>query len=297
MKDNSVPRLTIGLPAYRNALTIRESVETLLAQTYGDFKIVISDDNSPDTTQDVCLELARQDSRIEYIRQPKNLKYQNFGYLLRNAKTEYFMWAAGDDRWHPDFVRRCIAELDADPGIVLATPLIEFETEGKPSGLSNATFALMGSVEDNVRRYLAAPGDNSRMYGIFRTQAGQRSFPLESFHAYDLAFCAATLRYGGHLEIPEVLMVRDRTPGQGYLRLARDDGRNTLCRLFPFYDMTRWLLAEQRIPRTPKVLGSLLAANIDKHLWYAEHFHPRYTRVTAPLQTLWRRYIEWRLVN
>lgn len=124
-------RLTIGVPAYKNARTLRASVESLLAQSFGDFKLIISDDNSPDETQDVAMDLARLDSRIEYVRQPINLKYQNFGFLLRRAETEFFMWAAGDDHWYPDFANRCIAELDANPSIVLATPLIAFEQEGR----------------------------------------------------------------------------------------------------------------------------------------------------------------------
>ena len=297
MKSSSPTRLTIGIPAYKNALTLRTSVETLLAQTYGDFKILISDDNSPDDTQAVCLELASQDSRIEYIRQPKNLKYQNFGFLLRSAKTEYFMWAAGDDRWHPDFVRSCIEVLDANPDIVLATPRIEFEMKGKPTGLSNATFPLIGDVEDNIRRYLAAPGDNSRMYGVFRTEAGQRSFPLTSFHAYDLAFCAATLRFGGHAEIPRVLMVRDQTPGANYLLLVRADSTGTLSRLLPFFEMSRWLLQEAKIPRSSKMLGTLLAVNVDRHFWYTDYFHKTYTRINQPIQAFWRRYVGWRLLE
>lgn len=292
-----MPRLTIGVPAYKNARTLRSSVESLLAQTFGDFRLLISDDNSPDDTRDVAMQLAREDSRIEYIRQPKNLKYQNFGFLLRRADTEFFMWAAGDDHWYPEFAQRCIAELDAHPDIVLATPRIEFEQAGVPAGLSNATFPLLDGVAANIRSYLLTPGDNSRMYGVFRTTAGQRSFPATSFHAYDWAFCAATLRFGGHAEIPEVLMSRDLTPAANYQGLARADGNTALARCFPLYEMSRWLLADAGIPRSKGVLGALLALNVSKHIEYTDHFHPFYARATQPLQAFWRRYIEWRLLQ
>lgn len=297
MKPNSVVRLTIGVPAYKNSFTLRASVETLLAQTYSDFKLLISDDNSPDDTQEICLELARLDSRIEYVRQPKNLKYQNFGFLLRSATSEYFMWAAGDDSWHPDFAQRCIDYLDANPGVVLVTPRIAFEKDGKPSDLSDGTYPLIGETEENIRRYLAAPGDNSRMYGVFRTEAGQRSFPPYSFHGYDWAFCAATLRFGRHAEIPEVLMVRDQTPGENYLFLAREDGKTTLSRLLPIFEMSRWLLKEAKIPRSMKLIGTIFAININKHFWYTNHFHKSYSMINQPLRYLWRRYIGWRLLK
>jgi glycosyltransferase involved in cell wall biosynthesis len=290
-------RLTIGVPAYRNAGTLRTSVESLLAQTFSDFRLVISDDNSPDETREVAMQLAREDSRIEYIRQPKNLKYQNFGFLLRQATTEFFMWAAGDDYWYPEFAERCIAELDAHPDIVLATSRVQFVQAGVAAGLSNATFPLLGAVDANIRSYLRTPGDNSRMYGVFRTAAGQRSFPEDSFHAYDWAFCAAILRFGGHAEIPEVLMARDLTPSANYQGLARADGNSALTRNFPLYAMSRWLLKEARIPRSGGVLGTLAALNINKHIEYIDHFHPLYARATQPLQTVWRRYIEWRLLK
>lgn len=290
-------RLTIGVPAYKNADTLRTSVESLLAQSFGDFRLVISDDNSPDDTRDIALELARQDKRIEYIRQPLNLKYQNFGYLLREANTEFFMWAAGDDRWYPDFAKYCISELDRNQKSILVTPQIMFEEGGKVSNLSNATYALQGSVDANIHDYLRAPGDNSRMYGIFRTGVGQRSFPKNIFHAYDWAFCAATLRFGGHAEIPEVLMVRDRTPAADYQILARADGSSTLNRCFPLLEMTRWLISEARIPLSGGVLGTLMALNMQKHIAYMDYFHPGYGGAIAPLKYIWKRYVEWRFLK
>lgn len=292
-----MPRLTIGVPAYKNAPTLRTSVESLLAQSFGDFKLVISDDNSPDDTQEIAMQLAREDSRVEYLRQPKNLKYQNFGYLLRRANTEFFMWAAGDDRWLPDFARCCIGELDVNPAIVLATPRVAFEQAGEVIRLSDGTYPLLDNIKENIRRYLLSPGDNSRMYGVFRTDVGQQSFPVTSFHAYDYAFCAATLRFGGHAEIPEVLMMRDRTPPNYYDILARADGRNPLTRAFPMLEMSRWLLAEAKIPCTKSILRTLLVANVNKHISYMENFYPRYTRALQPLTNLWRRQFEWRLVN
>jgi len=297
MSLNSPPRLTIGVPAYKNALTLRTSVESLLAQTFGDFRLVISDDNSPDNTQNVAQDLALQDKRILYIRQPRNLKYQNFGFLLRQANTEYFMWAAGDDLWSPEFVRRCIEVLDSRSDIVLATPRIAFLRDGKPNGLSNATYPLTDSVENNIRHYLAYHSDNSRMYGVFRTEAGKKSFPIGSFHAYDIAFSAALLRFGGNAEIPEVLMTRDQTPLERYLHLIREDSNNLLKRCFPYLEMSCWLVSEAKIPLNVRMIASLLALNVNKHIWYTEYFHQRYSNATEPLKSLWRRHIEWRLIK
>lgn len=292
-----MPRLTIGVPTYNNAATLRATIESLLAQTFGDFRLVVSDDSSTDGTQDVCLDLASLDKRIEYIRQPENLKYQNFGYLLRRAATEYFMWGAGDDRWRPTFAESCVRELDASPQIVLAVSKVRFERAGKPARLAGGTYPLTGSLQENLVRYFSAPSDNSRMYGVFRTMAGQCSFPAQSFHAYDWAFSAATLRFGGHAEIPEVLMYRDETPWERYIDLARADSASAVDRLLPLRPMTAWLLREGRVPKDRRVLGALLALNVDKHIEYVGQRHPAYYKCIAPLEAIWRRRVRWRLTR
>ncbi|MEP6637040.1 MAG: glycosyltransferase, partial [Acidobacteriota bacterium] len=93
-------RLTIGMPLYNNAPSIRRALDSLLAQTFRDFRILISDDGSTDGTADICDEYARRDARITVVRQRANLNYGNFRFVLREADTPFFMFAAGDDYWH-----------------------------------------------------------------------------------------------------------------------------------------------------------------------------------------------------
>ena len=286
--------VTIGIPAYNNAKTIRAAVKSLLAQSFGDFRILISDDCSTDGTGDECVRLAAQDSRIQYYRQPHNLRYGNFRFLLNSATTPYFMWAAGDDRRHRDFIGRCVGELERNASLVCAVARVQFESEGRPTNLATGTFSLRGDVRDNIWRFLSQPADNSRMYGIFRTKPAQRSFPAQSFHAYDWAFSAATLRFGGHAEIPEVLMFRERTPPERYFDMVREDSHSRLGRLFPVGAMTAWLLREARIPIDRRIASALFALNLGKHIDYVTRFHPMYARLIRPISYVFEQY-GWRL--
>ena len=288
-------RLTVGVPAYNNAATLRANVEGLLAQDFGDFELLISDDVSTDATREVGEALARQDGRVRYVRQPRNLRYDNFLYLLREARTELFMWAAADDHHDPRFVAACVDALDVTPQAVLAVSRVGFTEEGRSAGTSDGTFALTGSPAHNVRRFLLAPGDNSRMYGVMRREPAQRCFPQPACHAYDWAFSAATLRFGWHLEIPQVLMSRDRTPWRNYAAAAEVDARTPGERWFPLLAMTRWLLRDARMPRETDILRALLALNLDKHFEIAELRMPRYARVVAPLARLWKQRLRRRL--
>src|SRR3954454_14757059 len=106
------------MPLYNNATTVRAAIESLLEQSFSDFRLLISDDGSTDATLSICEEYAARDARVDVVRQPTNLNYGNFRYVLSSAATPLFMFAPGDDRWHRDYVRRMIEALDADPRAV-----------------------------------------------------------------------------------------------------------------------------------------------------------------------------------
>lgn len=114
-------RLSIGLPVYNGERYLAESLDALLGQTYKDFELIISDNASTDGTAGICREYARQDPRIRYVRQTKNIgAAPNHNFVLSEAKGELFKWAAADDLYARDLLERCIAALDEHPDFVLA---------------------------------------------------------------------------------------------------------------------------------------------------------------------------------
>src|SRR5215217_3975058 len=66
------PRLSIGLPVYDGAMFLAEALDSLLAQTFTDFELIISDNASTDATQSICEQYAAHDCRIRYLRQDIN---------------------------------------------------------------------------------------------------------------------------------------------------------------------------------------------------------------------------------
>jgi glycosyltransferase involved in cell wall biosynthesis len=116
-------KVTIGLPVYNGENYLCEAVDSILAQTFGDFELIISDNASTDRTEEICRGYARQDSRIRYIRQPRNLgAVKNFNAIAAMADCEYFKWGAHDDLLHPRFLEECVDAMDSDPRVVLASP-------------------------------------------------------------------------------------------------------------------------------------------------------------------------------
>ena len=115
------PRLSIGLPVYNGEDYLAESLEALLGQTYEDFELIISDNASTDGTADICRRYARQDSRIRYFRQSRNLGCNpNHNFVIEQARGELFKLASDDDLYARDLLKRCVDVLDECPRYVLA---------------------------------------------------------------------------------------------------------------------------------------------------------------------------------
>ena len=118
---NAVPRLSIGLPVYNGENFLAESLEALLGQSFEDFELIISDNASTDETAAICRRYGQQDSRIRYVRQPRNVGCaSNHNFLVGQARGELFKWASHDDLYARDLLERCVDALDEYPYVVLA---------------------------------------------------------------------------------------------------------------------------------------------------------------------------------
>ena len=287
------PKVTIGIPVYNGAATLRRAVESALAQTCPDIAVLVSDNASTDETAEIGQALAAADGRVTFTRQATNLGMSgNFGYVLDQAGTEYFMWLAADDAIEPGYVERMLDALEADPGLVACVSRAFFVDRDGPTRPVSGTYPLLADPVTNLAAYLSSPSDNTRIFGLYRTWALRRAFPPRYFHAYDWAVAAGTLLHGRHAEIPEPLMLRDETPGLAYIKGARRDGNSALGRLFPVLRMTADLVGRQRIPLRWPVVKALLRINLELHLNYVVVFHPRYGNLIGPFL---RRYVLWRL--
>lgn len=132
MTGNSATRpfVSIGMPVYNGERYIRQALDSLLAQTFTDYEIVVSDNASTDATGAICQEYEKKDSRIRYVRQPENLgAARNFKFVLDQATAGYFMWAACDDVRSPDFIEINLRFLQSHPDFVASTCPVRFEGE------------------------------------------------------------------------------------------------------------------------------------------------------------------------
>ena len=203
--------LWIGMPIYNSRETAAKAVESLLSQTHRDFVLFISDNASTDGTSDILRSYADRDHRVRYVRQPVNRgAVWNFTYVLQMAESNYFMWAAGDDYWDPDFIHDNLGNLSRDPHAVLSVSRTAFINADGAMHPVIDTKPLARGVSENICNYAKNPASNSRFYGIHRRRIIQRSFRtgFGNFLASDWAVMVHSLQYGRHLEIDRLQLFR-----------------------------------------------------------------------------------------
>jgi glycosyltransferase involved in cell wall biosynthesis len=110
------PRVSVALVAFNRAEQLRTTIETILAQTYDDFELVVSDDCSTDGTEDVCRALAATDRRIVYRRNPVNLGMPgNLNAAIAATSGELIANLHDGDVYEPTLLERWVAAMDACP--------------------------------------------------------------------------------------------------------------------------------------------------------------------------------------
>ena len=211
-----MPRVSIGLPVYNGEDYVGVQVESLLAQTFTDFELVIVDNASTDRTGEICRAFAGRDRRVRYVRNEKNIgggPNQNRAFDLANA-APYFKWAAHDDVHAPQFLERCVEVLDRDPGVVVAFTRAErIDATGARIGERQLKIPL-DSPDVLVRYEAILPSyDCLEMFGVMRRAAIPPS-PLGLYNDGDAVLLLRIALQGRFFEVPETLFSNRRHAAQ-----------------------------------------------------------------------------------
>ena len=199
---SSVPLLSIGLFVYNGERFLGETLASLLAQTFRDFELIISDNGSTDSTQQICERYAATDSRIRYYRAETNM---GAGWNIRRvfslATGKYFKWAACDDLYEPVFLARCVAALEQDDTFVLAHAKTRVIDEH-------------GQFLENYREMLLNDHMCYQIFGVMRRDALLQIPPQGSYVNSDGVLLAQLSLLGRFYEDPEHLFISRRHGAQ-----------------------------------------------------------------------------------
>ncbi len=126
----------ILMSTYNGERYLREQLDSILKQSYPDWKLLIRDDGSTDSTMEIIEEYARNDSRIQYYQGVNMGVRSSFFDLMKHTDltSDYYALADQDDVWLQDKIKRAVGMMDSDAGIpvLYASGTILADQELKP---------------------------------------------------------------------------------------------------------------------------------------------------------------------
>ena len=124
--------VSIITPCYNGAKYIGETIESVIAQTYPQWEMIIVDDGSKDNSGEVIKEYSEKDSRIQYYKQANagSAAARNNG--IRRAKGQYIALLDADDLWRPEFLEKQIRFMKENDAICVACAYDHIDGQSKP---------------------------------------------------------------------------------------------------------------------------------------------------------------------
>ncbi|MBI4263004.1 MAG: putative sugar O-methyltransferase [Acidobacteria bacterium] len=217
------PRVVLGMTLYNNARYLPSAIESLLAQTHGDFGLLLLDDASTDGTEEVAKGFVERDGRVRYLRHAtRQAMIATWREVAETAarqwpSAEYFAWVSDHDWWHPRWLERMIAELDADAGAVLAYPITRRVTsagEEIDKGARLFDTAADSDLRARWRRFCReGVGAGDMVYGLVRLDALRAASVFRPVLRPDRLLIAELTLQGRIRQVPEVLWFRRQSSG------------------------------------------------------------------------------------
>lgn len=150
--NNNEPLVSILIPVYNSEKFIRETLDSVLSQTYKNFEVIIVDDACTDNTPKILIEFAELDTRINLFRNDTNLyiaKARNKAISL--SKGKYIVWQDSDDISLPTRVEKLVKFMEEHPDVGICGSYLQ---------------SFMGEKDLDVRTY--ATDDESLRKTIFK---------------------------------------------------------------------------------------------------------------------------------
>ena len=205
------PRVSILIPTYNYARFLPEAIESVLAQDFDDYEVLIVDDGSADNTAEVVAPYCKRDRRISFEVNRTNLgMVANWNVCLKKARGEYVKYLFGDDKLaESNALSKLVALLASKPSVSLATSArriineashpIETWNQWKKAGVHNGRSVIFNCLE-KAQNLVGEP-----TAVMFRRSLGERGFNPAYRQLVDLEMWFHLLEQGDMAYTPEEL--------------------------------------------------------------------------------------------
>ena len=107
-----MPQISVIVPVYKVEQYLRRCVDSILAQTFADFELILVDDGSPDNSGVICDEYAQKDTRITVIHQENGglsaARNAGIDWAFANSDSQWLTFIDSDDWIHPEYLARLL---------------------------------------------------------------------------------------------------------------------------------------------------------------------------------------------
>jgi hypothetical protein len=251
------PLVTVGMPVFNGEDYLTRALECVVNQDYENLQIIIADNGSTDSTEEICRDYARHDPRIQYHRSPVNRGAAwNYSRIVHFAEGPYFKWQSHDDMCLPSTVSSCVDALErAGDAAVLAYP---------KTSIIDTDDAVVRDHEDNLdlrestpherlRHFLQAVDRGHPVYGVIRTSTLLETDLIGKYGHSDIVLLAQLALRGQFHEVPERLFLRRLHPGTS---LSASNNSNEIA---AWFDPTRRKQALQKTEMGAKLFDSVFS--------------------------------------
>ena len=225
--DEARPKVSIGLPVRNAERFIRRAIESVLAQTFSDFELVICDNVSDDGTVEIVREYAERDARVRLCQNEANIgQIRNMNRVFELSRGEYFRWTGDDDWFDREYLEKSVAYLEDHPEFIAVTCYVKYSDDDGNEFYAEYTGERMESF-DTARRFdrllhllVSDYRYSDTHYALYRASALKQTDLLPFVYGPDRVLSAQLVLVGPFGHIPECLFYRRRVPAH-YSRVNR----------------------------------------------------------------------------
>ena len=276
----TLPKVSILMPTHNRPDYAELALQSVLAQTWDNLEIVISDNSDNELTKERFAPYLARYPNIRYLRSPGMGMMDNFFNCYHNSSSEFINYLMDDDLFHPEKIARMMSCMLAQPNIGLVTSFRQLiDAEGRYMAPINGTERLfeIGTAVggSSLGDMILSNGQN--MIGepttvLFRRSAVAGQFGMFLGRQYvtlsDVATWLAVLANADCVYLPEPL---------SYFRIhGQQDQRNERVRIQANIEWMQLLCdahQQGKFVRNRKLARDLLTAKLPTCIWYLSSVH------------------------
>lgn len=267
------PKVVVGLPVYNGQKHLANRLENLLQIAYPNLEILVSDNASTDSTPAICQEYARKYAKIRYIRQERSLGADgNFEYVLKNAGSDYFFFAAHDDLHPSNYVKACLRALRLHPECAACYTKVRFIDEdgrlmilgakdsenclsSEATGFQKARYFMLGPTSWLIYGFFSLGRLDSRLLELKNIYSGlNNEYPWVLALLMTGSICGTDQTHFVYRLRPREMKLRDSMPGQ---QIPQDTGIRHIQRYLEVIHEFSPARSEEKTNRRALLLGAL----------------------------------------